>query len=260
MSAQLEDGYTRIANEILEQIAKIKLSPTQYRLLFIVWRYTYGFNRKEHDLTLGFLSKATGCDKRQLQRELKGLEERNIVHQKIINGVGRKIQFNKKHDKWIGKTTIGETTIGEIDNGESDEGSIGETDNPTIGEIDNQERKIKENIKDIINIVPFDEIIVYLNQKAGTKFKHNTVNTKKHINARWNEGYRLIDFQRVVDKKCAEWIGSDMERFLCPDTLFGTKFEKYLNQKILLKGGQTGERTRSGYNGRSADELDALSL
>jgi hypothetical protein len=38
---QPEDGYTILANEILEAMARTKLSPTQYRLLFVVWRYTY---------------------------------------------------------------------------------------------------------------------------------------------------------------------------------------------------------------------------
>jgi phage replication O-like protein O len=52
--ADLDNGYTRIANEILEAMAKIKLSPTQYRILFVVWRYTYGFQRKEHKLSLTF--------------------------------------------------------------------------------------------------------------------------------------------------------------------------------------------------------------
>jgi phage replication O-like protein O len=138
-NVQPENGYTKIADEILEQMARIKLSPTQYRILFVVWRFTYGFNRKEHELTLGFISNATGCDKRQLQRELKSLEQRNVISQKVINGVGRKIRFNKNHDEWIGKTAIGEITIGETDNGETINPSNGETDNGTIGETDNQE-------------------------------------------------------------------------------------------------------------------------
>lgn len=120
-NVQLENGYTKIANEILEEIAKIKLSPTQYRILFIIWRYTYGFNRKWHDMSLSFLSKATGCDSRQIQRELKRLEERRVILPKIKSGSYRKISFNKNHDEWVGKTDIGE-----IDNG-------------TIGQIDNQE-------------------------------------------------------------------------------------------------------------------------
>ena len=153
---QLENGYTKIANEILEQMAKIKLSPTQYRLIFVIWRFTYGFKRKEHEMSLSFLSDATGIDKRNVQRELKSLQERKIIFQEIKSGSYRKISFNKNYDEWVGKITIGKTTIGEITNGETnntgigetDNGAIGEIDNTTIGETDNQEIKDKENIKE----------------------------------------------------------------------------------------------------------------
>jgi len=46
-----------------------------------------------------------------------------------------------------------------------------------------------------------------------------------------NDGYKLEDFQTVISKKCAEWKGTDMEKYLRPETLFGTKFESYLNAK-----------------------------
>ena len=80
--------------------------------------------------------------------------------------------------------------------------------------------------------IPFAEIINHLNDKAGTHYRASTVKTQAHIRARWNEGYRLGDFKRVVDVKCAEWIGTEFERYLCPDTLFGPKFEKYANQPM----------------------------
>ena len=78
INPQLEDGYTRIAHEILENMARVKLSPTQYRILFVVWRYTYGFGRKYHHLSLSFLEDATGCDKRSLQ-SLKMLDMRILL-------------------------------------------------------------------------------------------------------------------------------------------------------------------------------------
>jgi phage replication O-like protein O len=140
---QLEHGYTRIANEILEHMATIKLSPTQYRILFLVWRYTYGFKRKSHEMSLTFLSNATGIDKRNIQRELKSLEEKRIIVQEVKNGSFRRITFNKNYEEWINKTTIGEITNGENDEGtigEINNPTIGETNNPTIGETNNQER------------------------------------------------------------------------------------------------------------------------
>lgn len=77
------------------------------------------------------------------------------------------------------------------------------------------------------------DIVDYLNLVCGTKYRHSTVNTKKHIRARINNGYNIYDFKTVIDKKAAEWKGTSMEKYLRPDTLFGTKFESYLNQNII---------------------------
>jgi uncharacterized phage protein (TIGR02220 family) len=76
------------------------------------------------------------------------------------------------------------------------------------------------------------EIVDYLNTKTGAKYKHSTPSTQKHIRARLSEKYTVDDFKTVIDKKVMEWKGTDMEKYLCPDTLFSTKFEKYLNQNI----------------------------
>lgn len=78
----------------------------------------------------------------------------------------------------------------------------------------------------------YAEIIDYLNQKAGTRYRATTSSTRKHIKARIAEGFTVEDFKTVIDKKCAEWLGnSKMEQYLRPETLFGTKFEGYLNAK-----------------------------
>lgn len=82
---------------------------------------------------------------------------------------------------------------------------------------------------------PFKEVIDYLNKKIGSNFKPTSKTTQNKINARLNEGYNLDDFIAVIDKKCDEWRGTEFEQYLCPETLFGTKFEKYLNQKSKQK-------------------------
>ena len=97
------------------------------------------------------------------------------------------------------------------------------------------------------NIVDFSEtikeIIDYLNLVVGTNYKYKTKNTQKHINARLAEGYEVEDFKTVIDKKANEWRGTEMEKYLCPETLFGTKFEKYLNQNIVTASKQTSSST-----------------
>ena len=79
--------------------------------------------------------------------------------------------------------------------------------------------------------VPYKEIIDYLNLKANTNYKYTTKKTKDCIKARFNEGFTLEDFKLVIDNKTNEWINTEMEKYLRPETLFGNKFESYLNQK-----------------------------
>lgn len=89
----------------------------------------------------------------------------------------------------------------------------------------------KLNYLDIIK-----KIIDYLNNKTKSKFKYSTKITQEKIIARLNEGYKLDDFIVVIDKKCDEWLNNaEFVKYLCPETLFGRKFEKYLNQKVITK-------------------------
>ena len=77
---------------------------------------------------------------------------------------------------------------------------------------------------------PYEAIISYLNEKAGTNYRASAAKSRQHINARWAEGYRLEDFKAVIDKKVAEWLNDPkFGKYLRPETLFGTKFEGYLN-------------------------------
>lgn len=87
-----------------------------------------------------------------------------------------------------------------------------------------------------INIIK--DIILYLNNKLNTNYKYNSKVNQRHIRARLNEGYTLDDFKKVIDKKYNEWNGTDMAKFLRPETLFGTKFESYLNQVTENKTGE----------------------
>ena len=94
----------------------------------------------------------------------------------------------------------------------------------------------------------YQSIVSYLNQKAGTNYRATTQKTKKAIRARFEEGFTVDDFKTVIDKKCAEWIGDDkMEKYLRPETLFGTKFEGYLNAKVSKQAAR--QQTRIGANG-----------
>ena len=80
--------------------------------------------------------------------------------------------------------------------------------------------------------IPYVEIIDYLNLKTKSHYKYNTNKTRGCIKARWNEGFMLEDFKKVIDNKSKEWLGDPKyENYLRPETLFGNKFEGYLNSK-----------------------------
>lgn len=79
---------------------------------------------------------------------------------------------------------------------------------------------------------PTEEIVEHLNQRAGTHYKASTATTRKLIKARLKEGFTVDEFKLVIDKKCADWLNNrDMAQYLRPETLFGPKFESYLNAK-----------------------------
>ena len=93
--------------------------------------------------------------------------------------------------------------------------------------------------------IPYAEIIDYLNDACGTKYTTKAKATQRLIKARFNEGYTLDDFKHVIDTKAAEWLGdAKMNQYLRPETLFGTKFESYLNAK-QIKGTSAASKEQS---------------
>lgn len=78
-----------------------------------------------------------------------------------------------------------------------------------------------------------ESVVDYLNQKAAKHYKSKTNKTRQLIRARFKEGFTLDDFKTVIDKKCSQWLNdAKMDAYLRPETLFGTKFEGYLNEKV----------------------------
>lgn len=102
----------------------------------------------------------------------------------------------------------------------------------------------------------YSRVIDFLNAMAGTNYKSTTAKTQQLIKARLKEGFTLEDFETVIRKKCREWVDTDFAKYLRPETLFGTKFESYLNASEV--------KSMPKYNSKnisSDDRLDdALSM
>ena len=90
----------------------------------------------------------------------------------------------------------------------------------------------RENSPDQRYINNYIYIIGHLNKSTGKNFKASSSKTRSLIDARLKEGYTVEDFYKVIDTKALEWKGTNFEKYLRPETLFGPKFEGYLNESM----------------------------
>lgn len=180
----------------------------------IVFSVIYGFSQDSNSKFTGslqYLADWCGSTKQGVQKNLKNLIDRGLIEkeEEEIN----KIKFCKYK---VSPSCIPYNSV---------VGGMQLSCTNNINNISSLNNNIKENIKNII---------IYLNNKCETHFRPSNKSTQKHISARLNEGYTVDDFYKVIDNKVAEWKDNpQMCQYLRPDTLFGTKFESYLNQKMV---------------------------
>ncbi|HFL2515551.1 TPA: conserved phage C-terminal domain-containing protein [Clostridioides difficile] len=105
-----------------------------------------------------------------------------------------------------------------------------------------EQKEDKTNDKEIHN-----RIIDYLNEKADKSFKSTTKKTISLINSRLTEGFVEEDFYKVIDNKVHAWLeDAKMSVYLRPETIFGNKFESYLNEqtKMAKNGNEDVKRNK----------------
>ena len=98
----------------------------------------------------------------------------------------------------------------------------------------------QEDEKKVRRSKEYQEIIKYLNDRTGKRFTAKSRDTQGHISARLDEGFTVDDFKIVIDKKIKEWMGTDMEKYLRPETLFSKKFDRYLNESNIIRHEEKG--------------------
>ena len=150
-SPQIENGFTRIANELMEAVYSTGFNGTQFKIILCIIRYTYGFKRKSHELSVGFISKATGVSRQYVSSELSRLIENKVVTvvQEHTDTASRILALNKNYIQWcISRTSnqqVKNTSTGELEQHTTDEELITTTDE----ELFTQERNNKEILKEI---------------------------------------------------------------------------------------------------------------
>lgn len=169
----------------------------------------------------------------------------NDKQTKIFNNLRRPLEKSKKRSKCGSITKSNENQEeNEIETKENQKEiktksneSQKENKNKThqdVNVIVNVNDNVDVNVKKI-SLEEIKGIVEYLNIKSNSHYKYSTDKTQTLIKARIKDGFTLDDFKIVIDKKCEEWLGTDFEKFLRPETLFSNKFEGYLNQKITAK-------------------------
>lgn len=189
------------------------------------------------------IAKRLNCSKSTVNDYLKLLVKRGYIRKETIKNpdtgalVGRSItagdalvrstllgwSSGQHHPSTADNTTLVRSTVHK-------ENNIKEQDNRTINkDIDSSSAQQNEPP------IPYQDIINYLNQKTGAHYKPSSKANQRLIKARWNEGYRLDDFKKVIDNKAFDWQNdSKMWKYMRPATLFSaSKFDDYLNENDL---------------------------
>ena len=183
-------------------------------------------------------------------RNLKVLQEKGLIEY-IKQGKKDLIRITAKGKTWNEfKDNNSEKSPSFEQNSEKNPNNLGKKSEK---ELKNSEKNptnnntiYNYNNTNILNNI-YSSVIDYLNEKTERtgkeKYSSTSTKTQKLIRARLREKYELEDFKIVIDKKCKEWLGTDMEKYLRPETLFGNKFESYLKQKTGgNKNGNTGNK------------------
>lgn len=184
-SPQVKNGYTRIANEILENIIKTHLNGTQYRLVMIIWRYTYGFKRTSHELSVSYIAKKINASRSQVDRELSSLIDKKII---VSDGIGKKgarvLSFNKNYEEW---KTSSEKRIGSL-----------------VEEQPKGKKSKKASAKKYDEDNTYYKMAVFFLEKLSTMVKEMGIK-KSFDNTNlqsWADDFRkLVEIDKVTDKK-----------------------------------------------------------
>ncbi|MCQ2007955.1 conserved phage C-terminal domain-containing protein [Limosilactobacillus fermentum] len=179
------------------------------------------------------LAERLNCSEPTIKRSLARLEEYGFIQRNNIYEGKQIVRRNISLGGFNSDTRVGSSmTLPPVH--ERSEGSvISDPDNRTINRASN--RAEEDILSGKPDHAPYQEILDYLNSKVGTSYRASSKATQRLIKARSNEGFEVEDFKRVIDNKVASW-GKDpkMSQYLRPNTLFGTKFEAYLNEQTVI--------------------------
>lgn len=165
-------------------------------------------------------------------------EELNLTRQKIRTSLNKLKSTSEITIKATNKFTLITVENYDVYQSSEEESTNEITIKPTNKQPSNNHQiTTNKNVKNDKNEKEdniYSSVINYLNEKTGKKFTTKAQKNISLIKARQKEGRELEDFKKVIDVKSKQWLNTNMEMYLRPETLFGNKFESYLNQDVWV--------------------------
>lgn len=261
-------GFTKVDNNILEEVSKRKFNASQLSVLMIVWRMTYGFNREDHELAVNYFVQATGFSKRNIQDTLNSLIDGKVLKetQQASFNQTRKIAFNKNIDEWL---LDSRTKLPQVNNpspheemftspdeqkftSSGDESFTSPGEQSFTQERNTLKKDIKKNIKKGRKLKKsYDESNIYfqMSLKLLNNIRENNPKFKEPDLQKWSDDFRKIkelderseqDINLLID-----WCQKDdfwKTNILSPDKL-RKQFDRLWMQSQKKNGNYVAKRT-----------------
>jgi phage replication O-like protein O len=199
-SPQTEDGYAKIANELLDAYLKLRLSGEENQIFWAIVRKTYGFNKREDLITLIQFSMATGLNKQNVCRALSKLIKKNIII-KIDKGRGAKYRIQKDYTLWkpLSKLITLSKLIKPVIN----------IDKENVIKIDKAIQKTKNKTKD--TLTKEDQSKSIRIDFSFSPERKGFLNISDEDKKRWKETYPACDIE-IELRRMAEWLLANPEK------------------------------------------------
>jgi phage replication O-like protein O len=225
---QLEHGFTKIANELLDVVIKTPFIATHLKIVLVCWRYMYGFNRQSAELSESFISKATGISKRYISRELRVLIDSKVI--KVVKestySSPRVLSFNKDYDTWEYRTRVPQ--VNQSSTGEPEYSTTVEPQfNTTVEPQFHQETKTLNKTLNKCSVDVFFEKIWALYPKRRGKGKVSKAQKEKLFKIGYDE------ISRAIERYKKETAGKDPQYIMYGSTFFNSGYVDYLDKNYI---------------------------